>query len=311
MINNHHLTTYKRLPICVYDSWRDEKGHLDNHPREYVGVPESELPYRNRLPMDTDPDKPVLGVGEHTHRELEISYMVSGTNIYQVNDKKYQTNPGDMCIKNPFDRHKVFFYNRGYPYFTYVVIFNPADFASMLPSKEAKVLHSVCSGKTRFRTLNQDSARLEPLFERMFESYKSDNAPRLLSGVYELIAELLENCVDDSPGETNPDFEFVKRISDLIDERFGEGLTTASVSDELSYNKSYFCRRFRKSFGMSFSEYLNRCRIQKATQMRLENGLSLSDIAAKCGFDDYAYFARVFSKYCGMPPGSYYRSYGN
>ena len=307
MINNHHLTTYKRLPICVYDSWRDEKGHLDNHPKEY-NLPESELPYRNAPPKETPPDELRNSVGEHTHRELEISYAVLGMRMHQINDKMYQINPGEMCIKNPFDRHSEYFFNRDYPIFTYVVIFNPADFAPMLPSKEAKILQNICSGKMRFRTLNRCSERLGPLFESMFENYKTDNAPRLLANVYELIAELLENCLDDAPGAINPNFEFVERISDLIETRLGEDLTTASVSDELSYNKSYFCRRFRESFGMSFSEYLNRCRIQQATRMRPENGLSLSDIAAKCGFDDYAYFSRVFSKYCGMSPSNFFKS---
>ena len=307
--DNNHMANYKRLPICVYDSWKDEKGHLDDHPREYVGVPEDKLPYKP-LPKCIAPGELYQGVYEHTHRELEIAYAVSGMRLHRINGRMYQVNPSDMCITNPFDRHTEYFYHRDYPYFTYITIFNPTDFASTLPSEEAKILQNVCSGKLRFRTLNRSVGYLQPLFESMFENYKHDNASRLLSDVYRLIAELIENYLDDAPSDINPDFEFVSQIADLVDSRYAEDLTTASVCEELSYSKSYFCRRFRESFGMSFSEYLNRLRIREATRMRPGNGLSLSDIAASCGFEDYAYFSRVFSKYCGMSPSSFFRSQG-
>ena len=54
----------------------------------------------------------------------------------------------------------------------------------------------------------------------------------------------------------------------------------------------------------TYMDYLNRFRIQIASKLLLETGASISEIASLTGFQDQAYFCRVFRKVKGFPPGN-------
>ncbi len=50
--------------------------------------------------------------------------------------------------------------------------------------------------------------------------------------------------------------------------------------------------------------YISRVRMEKAIQY-MEQGISLTDIAERVGYDDYSYFNRVFRKITGKGPREY------
>ena len=53
---------------------------------------------------------------------------------------------------------------------------------------------------------------------------------------------------------------------------------------------------------MSPWEYLNRYRIHVASDLLASTNLPLSEVALQTGFQDQAYFCRVFKKYRGCTP---------
>jgi transcriptional regulator GlxA family with amidase domain len=61
--------------------------------------------------------------------------------------------------------------------------------------------------------------------------------------------------------------------------------------------------------GENFSSYLNRLRVKKASALLTGTNLSLSRIAASCGFKDQSWFSKIFKHYAGICPGKY-RSQG-
>ena len=71
----------------------------------------------------------------------------------------------------------------------------------------------------------------------------------------------------------------------------------------VSYNQSYFCRVFRKTFSCTFGEYLGLYRIKKAKELLKKENVSKT--AMLCGFGSISYFSVEFKKYCGMSPLAY------
>jgi transcriptional regulator GlxA family with amidase domain len=45
--------------------------------------------------------------------------------------------------------------------------------------------------------------------------------------------------------------------------------------------------------------------VDKAVAMLMETGLSLSEIASSCGFEDQSWFSKIFKNYTGESPGKY------
>ena len=75
------------------------------------------------------------------------------------------------------------------------------------------------------------------------------------------------------------------------------------LADTVHVSEDYLTRIFHKELGLSLWEYLNRYRIYLATKMLLETNDTIYEIAENSGFQDQAYFCRVFKKIYGIPPG--------
>ena len=55
--------------------------------------------------------------------------------------------------------------------------------------------------------------------------------------------------------------------------------------------------------GLPLWDYLNRLRVHAAVELLLQTDESIQEIASRSGFQDHAYFSRVFRKIYGVPPG--------
>ncbi|MGN1164324.1 MAG: helix-turn-helix domain-containing protein [Candidatus Ornithospirochaeta sp.] len=96
----------------------------------------------------------------------------------------------------------------------------------------------------------------------------------------------------------------VKRAIAYLNEYATRSVSRWQIAASVNISEDYLTRIFRKEVGISPWDYLNRFRIQIASRLLLETGASISEIAGMTGFQDQAYFCRVFRKVKGFPPGS-------
>ena len=68
---------------------------------------------------------------------------------------------------------------------------------------------------------------------------------------------------------------------------------------------THFSRTFRKTYSLTFQEFLLRYRVQQACRYLVGPTVSVADIAYNVGFTDPSYFARVFKRYLGVSPSEY------
>lgn len=94
-----------------------------------------------------------------------------------------------------------------------------------------------------------------------------------------------------------------------MSEHCGEDLGRDRVADLACMSPSHFSRQFRKHFGQSFGELLNRMRIDRAAELLTRTDRPLSVIGLECGFADQSYFTKVFRKHRGKTPLAYRRDY--
>lgn len=70
-------------------------------------------------------------------------------------------------------------------------------------------------------------------------------------------------------------------------------------------NSKYLGRIFKQQTGVSFHEYLNRIRMERAKLLLEQTDRKIIDIAGQVGFETVTYFNRVFQKQFAMAPGEY------
>ena len=69
-------------------------------------------------------------------------------------------------------------------------------------------------------------------------------------------------------------------------------------------NRSYISRLYKQKTGVNLFDAINRLKIEKAKEM-IRGGLKVYEAAEKVGFDDVAYFSKVFKKIEGVSPKDY------
>ena len=74
------------------------------------------------------------------------------------------------------------------------------------------------------------------------------------------------------------------------------------IADEVHVSEDYLTRVFKRELGLSPWDYLNRYRIWLAGTLLRNTGMSVNDVAEATGFQDQAYFCRVFKKIRGFSP---------
>ncbi|MDY5972202.1 MAG: helix-turn-helix domain-containing protein [Butyricicoccus sp.] len=90
-----------------------------------------------------------------------------------------------------------------------------------------------------------------------------------------------------------------------IKEHLTDKLSLDQAAEQVYLSKSYFCRIIKDELGCTFTEYVNRLRIERSKTLLRGTGMPIAEIACAVGFDDQSYFTRIFKKQTGMAPGKY------
>lgn len=64
----------------------------------------------------------------------------------------------------------------------------------------------------------------------------------------------------------------------------------------------YFCRAFKAATGMTFSEYVDRCRVDLAQRLLQNPARRITEAAFTAGFQSIASFDHTFKRYTGLTP---------
>ena len=98
---------------------------------------------------------------------------------------------------------------------------------------------------------------------------------------------------------------------DYINEHFKNNITLDDMAELLHLNPSYFSKKFKSANGLGFKEYLNNVRINHSEKLLLETGMSITEIAFECGYDNSNYYGDAFKKVNGVSPSTFRKLKGN
>jgi len=64
----------------------------------------------------------------------------------------------------------------------------------------------------------------------------------------------------------------------------------------------YFVKYFKKTLGLSFTEYVNYRKVKSAERLLLTKDLSISEVSDRVGMPNMAHFYKMFKKYNECSP---------
>lgn len=87
--------------------------------------------------------------------------------------------------------------------------------------------------------------------------------------------------------------------------RFAEPLRVDELAAAAQTTAPQLERQVRRVFGLSVKQFVLRTRLEEAIHLLKTTKLSISDIAARCGYYDQAAFTRQFKRVVGLTPGRF------
>lgn len=134
---------------------------------------------------------------------------------------------------------------------------------------------------------------------------------RKMDGIQGMLSQFAEHlsikCNEIIVQRNNSEPPLITSAKRYIEEHLAEDVTLASVAKAVNSSVFYFCKLFKRATGLTFTEYLNRRRIEKAKNYLLNPNLRVSEIAYESGFQSLTHFNRMFRKIVGESPTAYRR----
>lgn len=124
------------------------------------------------------------------------------------------------------------------------------------------------------------------------------------------LVTLLDQLLDAIANTGTPGDGAARRAVAWIEDHAEEPVTRDDVAAAVGLSPSELSRRLRAATGHTFTELLNRIRIDRAAVLLRTTETSLVDIALGVGFSDQSWFTKVFRRHTGRTPGDYRRQHG-
>ena len=224
-------------------------------------------------------------VPNHKHKDYEIIIYTNGSGITTVNGKNFNVSPGKIVIVPPGYVHSSSNATENCER-----IYIMGDFSQfILPDCPTLIL---------------DNPEKEGLYlANMIYNNRYNNQEYITALINAFLHFLLQNIkLDDKIYLT------VKNISEFIISNFHDyDINLHTLLESSGYAADYIRSQFKKITNQTPIEFLTKIRINHARYLIdiYKNTYSMTEIAEKCGFDDYAYFSRRFKQITGVSPKKY------
>jgi AraC-like DNA-binding protein len=102
--------------------------------------------------------------------------------------------------------------------------------------------------------------------------------------------------------KNNSEPPLVQKAREYIEKHKMEPLSLAAVAQAAGASVFHFCKVFKKSTGLKFTDYVARVRLEDARTQLLNPNRRISEIAYDVGFQSLTQFNRMFKRVFGQSP---------
>ena len=249
----------------------------------------------------------------HTHDYIELVYHFSGTAIHSVDGVAYTVKRGDMLIVDRGCEHSF----SPKPKVRYCdIMLRPEFFDKSLCDGESitsflslsefrEFATEIRGGKRLIHFSVNERRQIEALIrltidEQSLELLASESMRR--SALNILLTLIFRNM------RTTRRLEINAELLEYIRVHSSDKITATTLADRCGYTIEHFSRRFKEYAGVNFTDYLNECRLDLASNLLLTTHKTVDVIIEESGFSSRGEFFKKFAEKYGETPAKYKKS---
>lgn len=248
----------------------------------------------------------------HFHPEVELVCVVSGSGSRHVGYHKGNFWDGDLVLIGSNVPHAGFGLNSTDPHEEIVIQFKEEMVSFMDYTTEFRhVFKMIKSAKLGILFSEEIKQEILPTLFKMLEAEGPEKYVLLLETLSILAGQ---DQFDYLNKEVMPhsiilkNRERLQNIFTLVEKNYHTEIDIRDVAAIANLTVPAFCNFFKKTTLLTFTEFVNRYRVEKACQhMILEK--SISESCYLVGFNNVPYFNRMFKKYLGKSPSEFRNEY--
>lgn len=258
-----------------------------------------------------------FATSQHTHDFIEISFVGEGCGYHYVEDQVIPVKQGDLFVI-PIGTSHVFRPSSPQQDKT-LVIYNCIFRASNLEGwkhllqKDSYayniIFHPGSSGE-RWLHFQDKHDTFAGMFQTMYWEYLKRNTgfETILTAMLVQMLVMLQRFTLKNEAET-ASFSRLEEVVHFIRSNYTQNITVQHVADYFYLSASHFQRLFKKSTGLTFTQYLQNVRIQKCCELLKSTDIPIYQIANQVGYLDMKFFHALFRKKTGVTPRQYRQNF--
>lgn len=248
----------------------------------------------------------------HMHDSIELLLITEGGFFVNLNGYDFEVGAGDLVFIRAGTIHTVRAKDEAENEYFVLKVDTSLVFPLFPEGKIGKyALHLTLQNESSKLFWTKDELSKTEISERFFglwremqkpcaahELYIKSNAFCVVSGI---ISEL-EATVKADVSLPSPIYEQIYKSTVYISRHFNEDIDALKMSRVLGMSYSYFSRMFVKITGTSFRKYLNAVRIRSAEHLLLSTGATVTEVSARCGYNNVSHFIATYKAVKGTTP---------
>lgn len=246
-------------------------------------------------------DRGYTEFGAHMHRQIEMQYLISGSETFTVDGQKYLSD-GSFVFIFPYQIHANHF-NSDCQHISAIV--NPNAFGSYT---ERLIDYRPLSPAVPLSALPDHFDSLIRYANDLFFDKTHPNRQELLHDAMTLIIGETLSAMTLVPRADDMGKQSIPAIGQIINycvAHISDDLSLASVADALYLNKYYISKLFSSKLGITFSDFITNQRVYTVCESLASGTRPITEIAYECGFRNLSNFNRAFRSRTGMTPREY------
>jgi AraC-like DNA-binding protein len=96
--------------------------------------------------------------------------------------------------------------------------------------------------------------------------------------------------------------EPVRQAKAFIMQHLAEPMSLEAVARQVNVSPFHFCKVFKRATGMTFTDFVNRARVEKAKRMLMRPEARITEVAYDVGFQSLSHFNRSFRRVASESP---------
>ena len=257
-------------------------------------------------------DKKDIKFEYHHHDFSKIVILIDGDLTYYIEGKSYILKPWDILFINKNEIHKPVV--NADKYYERIVIWLNPDFIAKYAQGNNNLLKCFEEAmQNNYNLLRLNMKSIENIKNLIQDIQSCDNSNEFGSEILkeslfiQLMVLMNRLFLNSDKNRDIEDIQYDKTIEEVlsyINSNLENDLSIDTIASKFFISKYYLMRKFKNQIGSSIHSYVIQKRLILAKSL-ISDGLSMSTVCSKCGFNDYSSFVRAFKKAYGVSPSNY------